>query len=474
MSTILVATIGNSDVQETGPDGGFAHYPHARRVGRDLVEMIDAGEDLREICALPIIGPTVEKLVTLGAPPDHVVLIATDQPESAGDGHRKDTLYYARVVRWFLERWEGLSATITTWEYRANPADYGVSFPWMRVRMGDLLAHYPGAAVYVSPVGGTPAMASALIIEAVAHFGAQARILYKDRDATEARAVDAAEDLLAQNLRRSLAAAINAYSFTAADALCDASPAAVATLIPHEAKRLLFRALLRHGTERLNANSKGARQALRNRDLKLLTEDERRIMRAAPVPDGRETDAETIREVIAQARLLFSQRRYYDFASRIGTFLDTATRYTALHRCGVTEDTGGSAPLARWYERDCPEPVRRRLRGIGFRYTEKIVTRDMYRTLISQLMTPDVEPVYHFLDAPGLHEIDLLRNGCLHRFDGITAEEIAVRWGDSRTDIVTYLEEVAARMGIRNATDDPYGTLRRALHRLMEPDPDRA
>jgi hypothetical protein len=479
---VLIAAIGNSDVQDLGPGGIERSTMSAREHGQLLLELLDSGADPRELYDIPIIRPVLRGLIADGGMTTQMILIATDQPDGSGEGREKDTIYYAELVRRYVEAAELMDAeSVQVTRMERNPADYGETFPFCRSLLAELYARYGDVAWHISVSGGTPALTAALVTEGVNVLGPALSIRYKDRESATARELNVAQDLRAQLLRRSLETHIQAFNFTAAHELCEQAGTAPAlgALIEDAKRRSLFRALLRHAYERLNANLVDAHRALLGKDLGVLRDEERSAVTL--VVDGveRDRDAQTVREVIAAARIMYLQRRYFDFVTRVATFLDTCIRYVALYHFGIeetliTDSRGSHSSLAPWVDNMSPEQSRGKLRDMLLKYDDR-PSRYLYRQMMYALPSDRAQQtLVSELSSRSLADLAELRNGSVHRYDGIGQKTLEDAWHGDPRSITETLSTIAQHAGITGIESDPYAMLRNALLQLLSDSANRA
>ena len=473
----LIAVIGNSDVRvpaEATRHPAAAGLAGARSIGEALLNRYDTAAAVEY--ETPILPPIVRDLATGESRPDRIILIATDQPETTEAKYRaSDTLAYAELVRRRLIAGQGIpDEAIAIEVYRENPADYAMTFPWLRERCAAWQAQAGSGPQlwHLAVTGGTPALTAALLIEGVAAFGAAARVHYLDRGATASRTIDVARDLQAQLLRRTLRVQIKTHAYAAALVLCEATSgpfaALLSDLLPDPVDQTLFIALVRHASERLNANLRDAELALEGVELMRLPDDERTAIAIARSSDTRARDAQTIREVIASARVMFELRHYFDFVTRVATFVDVCLKYVALYLLGVevTKDAEQRDSVVPWV--DQRPALRDHLQGLGTRY-DGVPNQRVYRDIITFLAQGTAhEPLALALSQRRLQDLTALRNSSVHNFTRIRHKTLKDKWKADPETIIPALREIAAEAGIADVAHDPYAAAQRVLLRLLD------
>ncbi len=465
----LISVIGNNDIA-LPPEAREADGRDARAVGAALLQRLAEGRTVHY--RVELVPKYIAFLAQRGQRADRVVLIATDQPESE-PRRGQDTVFYAKLVKRHLTTdLDFADDAVTIIPCTVNPADYGQTFPFIRQLCEDLRCEEAGATTYhLALTGGTPALTTALLSEGVSIFE-DAEVLYLDRGAVEARSPQVALDLRAQALRHALRTHIDAHSYAAALDLCEREQTPFAALLPDSSRRDLVRALLRHATERLNANLIGAREALSAKQVVLLDADEREAILLGEETTAKRRQREPaargqrIKEIIASAHVAYRQERYFDFITRIGTFVDMFLTYLALVHCGVQETPLGSKwTIAPWIDQH-PELVE----VLQAKMTEYngIPNQRVYREVVTFLTrdTP-LAPLAAQLCARNMEELTALRNDAVHEYGRIRVTTLREKWGDDPRTIIPALRAMAESAGITGIASDPYEAIQGALRRLL-------
>lgn len=480
-ASVLVAILGNSDVEFDKGSAPTVHWEsgprNARCNGKALLAALDAAQDPTSIyraIKLPLLLPILGQLYESGQRPDTILLVATDQPLTVGREHGGgDTIQYGELIKRYIRDVEKFpEGAIEIVPFSGDPTDYGVTFVCLRRLFADLCKRYePGASIcHLAVTGGTPALASALLMEGVAAYGAEARVYYVPRGSEQPRPVPIVQDLRAQTLRGALHVTVEAHAYAAATALIAAEPGAFDTLLPADQPLApLFKALLRHGNLRLNADLAGARHALALHATELramLPRLEKRILLTEPTSD-RERDAQILRDIIASAEVMYELGHLFDFITRVATFVESASAYIARYYFGVeeTRQEGGGAPtIAPWVEQD--PALKKCLRTVRY---EGAPTRITYVKVMSCLARKNEElrPVKQVICDQRLTDLHDLRNACVHRYSEITTEKLREKWGGDPSTIVAGLRNVARVAGIDDVDDSPFDALQEALRELL-------
>lgn len=346
MSVLLIANIGNSDVEVADetllpPSLQSKHRPPARLLGEEL------NRDLPKYAPhvrLPLLGPTLRWLVEQeGVAVDNlqVVLFATNQPSqlTREEERRKDTLPIAEVVKSLLVDIESLcriaelpqlktafhSEQICIGEIVGSPADYSNMLAWYSEELPQYQERQREAQVYLEVSGGTPAMTAMLILAGVEVFGSQAHTLYINRGDTQPYEVSVAGELYARRLRRMLRTQVDLHAYTVALHTLHAYTSLIAS---DEKGRSVIEALLHYADRRLAFDFDEARKSLSR--ARQLTTGAAQVQVQYWLRELQSTSVSLpLAELIHSMRIKYEYGDYADLLQRVFRFQEAALRFMA-------------------------------------------------------------------------------------------------------------------------------------------------
>lgn len=501
MTVLFLANIGTRDVQVVG-DG--PPELQGRTAPRQLGEAIlkDYGRYAPKL-QIPMVAACVRWLLEHeGVEPDslHVHLFASDQPPPPTTPERlwqQDTVFFAQVIHHFLLKggleWEAQvqesgrvrrerrslrlkRAQVYLHLIEGSPADYrnmldffGRELPPLAERVG------LEDRVYMEASGGTPAMASMLILSGVETFGRRAQVLYVEPGATEPYPLGIGPALLARRPRETLRAQVQSYAYAVAR---ETFASEKDLLVPDRSRQELLAALLEYGQSRLAFDFTRARDALARACQHAGGAVEARIRQwwRELDPAGRDI-ATLIAELIHSTRILYRLGNYADFTQRLFRFQEAAFRHLA-ERMGLRyKDKEGKRVDPAW------------VRGVAG--LENFL--NAYRTPDGQpLRWSDVELNRLNLGAiadffiqndpaaplrPAVEELcrlsavaDLRNKGLAgHGFQGVSKEDLKRAFGEDADGLLPLLERVYQSLFERPVGTGPYDALNDLILELLSP-----
>lgn len=187
MSTLVICNVGTRDVVIAGKEDEKP-LPKARIQGEYLLAQLATAvpEVTPDALTFPILKPALDAILAEEASGriDRLVLIGTNQDEAiTPPWHRQnDTLFYAQLARQVLiPRFGAQIGQAQVIEVGAekspiNPALYDHAYN----RLGEIVGGLadPDVTCYVAPVGGIPALNTALILQGVRFFGERCRVRF--------------------------------------------------------------------------------------------------------------------------------------------------------------------------------------------------------------------------------------------------------------------------------------------------------
>jgi hypothetical protein len=342
MDSALIANVGNSDVALNIATQGDPYYCAATKQqdGVDLRETLGCGEGARAIAErllgdldaycerlmLPILAPALDLVLEEEDPLDLLVLVGTDQAETAGEHRLWDTISAAHLIREYLRRTRSETIDeIKVVACTASPpgADAYTFF-------SDLIdEHMPPTdfrRVYASMNGGIPAMNAALVAQTVHAYGPSA-IALAVAEPTEEHRVAGRLGLATrkdtwptrkQALLRVLRALLERSDYTGALEFLHAEQIDTPTA----------RAFLEHAAARQNFNFNRAVHALDG--FETGTAGQWR----ASASSERDNSVQRLTDVAASASDLLARGDYVSFVTRAATLCEICRRLLARRLIG--------------------------------------------------------------------------------------------------------------------------------------------
>lgn len=481
---ILIAVIGGSDVMEDGQPFQRPYEGGQQRLRR--VTNGQSDEEKRKQLAeirLPLLEPLLTSLPAVERRLDQIVLIGTEQQPCQPDDTRpcRDLVVAKLVGEHGYDH-----AIFLSKNYTENPADYERTFSYMQQLFAGLLRDFPAGSTtcHLALTGGTPQLTTALLIEGFNAYGAQARMHYQSKTVQKPQTLAIVQNLQAQALRQALRTHIEHYAYGAAERLVSEQQEAFRTLCPTDDQRQLIKGLLQHGARRLHANLTGARQRLKAQYQDRMSAAQWNALSLQDHPAGsRQADAQTIREIIAAADVMYKRGHYFDFITRVGTFRDLYARYVACHKHGakLSPSTGDKLTFEAWLDEPAQTELKRWLQN-GHHDITKPPMHGLFRA-VSQFYCGrnrnERDRCYPgFRDDGPLEELADLRHSTVHGYEDITHNLIQDTWNATRVTvvgatsgekIVAHLWELASRIGVPDGDRDPYKTLNEVLLQQLRP-----
>ncbi len=310
MTVIFVANVGNRDVQVTGE---HTLPTKARLLGQMILDDWATYADRVE---LPILGKALDWVTRPSAPLAQIVLIASDQADVTY--RDSDTILLAEIVRRVLTERESWRKRVKPESIRihrvdGNPADYDFMMHYYENLMSDLAAE-PAETVYLAISGGTPAMASMLMLKGVMAFGERAYPLYVTPSRAMPMSLDIGRQLTVDATQNDFQRSLNVFQYHAALALLDSRAELLRQAWPAFSA---LRAVVDYARQRLNFDFEGAQRAIFGAERGLPDSLANRIYALADeVHADHRTTEWLLREVLHTAEISFKTGAYADFLGR--------------------------------------------------------------------------------------------------------------------------------------------------------------
>lgn len=308
MSVLFIANVGNRDVQVPGQE----ELPHpARLLGEALLADWNRWQGRVE---LPILGKALRWVARQHGQVDRVVLVASDQTDA--QFRQSDTAPLADVIVRMLSEHPDWRKTVASngvhiAPIAGNPSDYDVMMQLYDGLMQTLAAE-PFERVYLELSGGTPAMASMLLLKGIERFGARAQPLYVNPAYAMPLSLNVGRQLILDTVVDDLRRSLNVYQYPAALALLDANQPVLQEAWPNFGA---IRALVDFARLRISFNFENAEKALFGSERALPPALSRRVRDLANDIADR-TEIWLLRETLHTANISFATGAYADFLGR--------------------------------------------------------------------------------------------------------------------------------------------------------------
>jgi hypothetical protein len=320
MSILLMVNVGNSDLLADGERPKMAR-PDGERLWQHYEQ---------HTFTLPIIVPCLENLQQRHTHIERLLLFDTDQQpygvalEKDRYGvvlRDKDTIWFGKLIeRYLREHFAHLLGSITRIDLSdINPSMYDEAFD----AYGKLLAQQydPGVEMcYVLMAGGIPACNTALQLQAISCYGARCEPIYQP-EGGKPYPLRVGQQVQNTFRKATIIDALERQDFATAHALAVQSDTGDTTAL----LRLIAYAHYREAFdfERAREALQQAQRAASGKLRMVVTELEHEMDDLV----AREDMAVLLRELLANARITFTNGRYADFLGRVFRFQEAALRY---------------------------------------------------------------------------------------------------------------------------------------------------
>lgn len=342
MSVWLLANIGNSDLQvdvSRLPSPPTGENPKTWWTPRRIGEAVrDNPDRYAGTVKLPLLEPTITWLFqheAITGADLRLVLFASDQPkeDTLESEWLKDTYPIAEAIRKIVvnKPFQIAHKQVAIERILGSPADYSNMLSFYTHVLPELAKKIePDDRTFLEVSGGTPAMASMLIVMGVEVFGERVRTLYVERGAAVPYEVSVSRELFARKTRETLCNQVRLHAYAVAlQSLRDAG----SLVAPAEDHRQLLAAILSYADRRLSFDFGRARNALQEARQLSVGEQQVRIGRWLRELESPDTAAH-LSELIHSASIKVSFGDYADFVQRIFRFQEASFRYM-LEQIGV-------------------------------------------------------------------------------------------------------------------------------------------
>lgn len=485
MGIQLFANVGNSDVQLT--DSGLlppASTPEwwnsVRRRGE---EIRDHFEHYAPSVQLPLLGPTIHWLMEAEDVTGNdleIILFASDQPAgyTAEREWLKDTKPLADVIKLVLQRkpFEIPAKRIRITAIDGNPADYTNMLAFYSKTLPQIAPYIdPQAQIYMEVSGGTPAMASMLIVMGVEVFGDRVHTLYVDRGASFPCEVSVARELFARKTRDTLLNQVDLHAYAVAQQTLEQAGSLVSS---DDRQRRLFAALLEYADRRLAFDFERARAALQEARTLSVGVQQAKVQHWLGELATQDV-AVNMSELIHSAGIKLRFGDYADFTQRLFRFQEASFRYMVeqfgiryTKADGMFADSGwvdGVTGLTQ-YLKEFPDPRSGRLIFIDLK-------RSLNRFSLGAIARFFVQsdPKWQHWQATvdrldGLSTMADLRNKGIsgHGFDGIGRSDLEQAFGGDLETLPALLPELFESLFGRPPGENPYTAINALLLDLIQ------
>jgi len=480
MAVVLIATIGNRDVQVTDrsrlPEAMREVWTPARTLGE---EILAHPERYSDALSFPIVAPVVRWLLDEeGVSKDelYVHLFATDQPQAdtPEDEWQKDTVAYARVTKQHLiAGMPGLTAPgqqalakkrVFVHTIATNPARYRAVHDVLTRELQAISCHVkPEDRVYLEVTGGTPAITSMMTVARSDAFGMQAQCLYKERDQATPDVIGILDRFRERQARATLRDQLELHAYTSALATFRAGPGMIVKDVDRQAtvERLLI-----YVERRLAFDFGRARQALREAGQLAPPEMQPRISRLRREFADRDRAA-LLAELIHSTRIKYELGHYADFTQRLFRFQEAAFRGLAVRMGMQCSDVVGKYVDLDWV-RGVPglqAHLASRKASDGRPNPIHVDDRPLNRVSLAAIVGffTQSDPAWSRQqmvvdDLLRLSSVSDLRNRGLagHGFEGIGRPDLEEAFGEPPESIVPHLKRIYERIFGEPVGESPY------------------
>lgn len=495
MKTLLIANVGNSDLDVTDPN----RLPETLRDRRSIRALGDyLSEDASQFAPhvqLPLIGTTLRWLIVergVSAEDIRLCLCASDQPEhfTRSEERQKDTIGYARAIQKLLSDANAFRTLIDgapkgafipkkqirVMSIEGNPADYSNMLQDYSEKLPEALRWGDDCdQVYLEISGGTPAMTSMLVVVGVEVFGSRARTLYVDRSAGRPYEVGVAGELFARRTRDTLLTQLRMHAYAVASRTLKENNALISS---DERRRSVLTSLIEYADRRLAFDFDGARAALQRARALTTGEDQVKVQFWLGQLEHPQVMDKLV-ELLHSMRIRHGFGDYADFVQRVFRFQEATFRYMA-EQMGLQYSKPNSDLFASSKWLDGVPGLRAFTETYRSPYMKSPEKLDFTRTLNRITLGAIVDFfVQHdaswaqWADATRLlHQFSAvadLRNRGLsgHGFQGISARAIVEAYGDSIEVLFADLAEVFEIIFGTGPGDNPYDQVNEMLERMI-------
>ncbi|MFC1960710.1 hypothetical protein ACFLYO_08365 [Chloroflexota bacterium] len=415
MTVLFITNVGNRDVQVPN----HQDLPtKARPLGEFLLANWDQYADQIE---LPILGKALRWVAQTHGQVDQVVLVVSDQDDERF--RPSDTIVVAEVIKRILQEndsWQTYAAStnIQIVTIPGNPSDYDLMMGFYK----DLMQPFEitsNDSVYLAVSGGTPAMASMLLLRGIEVFGKKAHPLYVNQVYTMPMTLDVGRRLVLDAALNHIRQTLVVFQYDAAQTIFDSHQDMLRNALPGFDS---FKALLDHARQRYNFNFQEAQRALLGADRNLPKILAQRIFVLADDIAQRDT-CWLLREEIFATELDFRNKAYKDAVSNVFAFREGLLRQLAIQHGTQLIDNRQFAP--DWLEQD-PDLVKYlKSKNID---TSRTVTTFVFERVLGFKAKQDADLQMFMKDIDVFTLLAKVRNEATHNHEGVSEQLIAEKF----------------------------------------------
>jgi hypothetical protein len=455
MSTAFITNVGNRDVY-------IEEHPNLPTDSRTLGNVIlKDWDDLRPHLRLPILIKALDwALHRHDGVLDHIVLFASDQPESSRY-HSSDTLPFAQVVERYIREVYGdeIANRVEIVIIDGNPADYDAM---MRFYAQSLLALQQYQTVYLQVSGGTPAMSFMLLWQGVEKLREAAQPLYVIQEHKTPLSLNIGQTLLVWALVDDLMDSARLYQYQAASSLLRKNAELLSRQIRHY-KGVVQ--LAEHAAHRMNFRFDLAEKALMGVDRHLPAEH--RTFALSIMDEMSERDGMwLLREEVFAAEIDHSNGALREMIGHVFAFLEELLYQYALKMdAGILPD--GKIDMG-WLD---SEPELK-----AYLVDEKNVRLDRgANTFVLDLIL-----AFYAKRDPALKQkrkaiskmieaLRPIRNRMTHDHGGVSDADVEKAYGAALSDLLAELRQMYADIAGRELGPNPFDRVNQIIKTLTDP-----
>ncbi len=296
---IAIITIGNRDIILKKDEEFPSFAKDCRSKGEYILENFSKLKDKLEF---PIIQPFLNYIIDRSIKLDEFFIIATNQSEKEDEQYRKkDTFYYAKIVKNNLERYDRKVSVITL---QKNINDFIYNYKYFQ----DSLEKFPKEnieKIFLLPVGGIPNINTPLIMASILKFQDKVYQFYVDEKHSNCLPVPFGKKLLKEIENERIKSALDSYFFASIRDICSDK---------------FIRMIADYAYNRLSFNMVKAK--IIADDMIMEFPNENLAFMSESITDIRNSFQEKIKEIFFTAVIKIKQNQFIDALLRLYSFTD--------------------------------------------------------------------------------------------------------------------------------------------------------
>jgi hypothetical protein len=296
---IAIITIGNRDIILKKDEELPSYAKDCRSKGKYILENFSKLKDKLEF---PIIQPFLDYITDRSIEIDKFILIATDQPEEEDEKYRKrDTVFYANIVKTYLERFNNKVFVLTLQE---NINDFIHNYKYFQ----ESLEKYQKVnieKIFLLPVGGIPNINTPLIMASILIFKDKVNQFYVDEKHHNCLPVPFSKKLLKEIENERIKTALESYFFAS---------------IKEISSNKFIKMIADYAYNRTNFNLVQAK--IIADDMIMEFPNENLVFMSESITELRNSFQEKIKEIFFTALIKIKQNQFIDALLRLYSFTD--------------------------------------------------------------------------------------------------------------------------------------------------------